>query len=146
MSLRKTFLPIRDRLLKLTDPQHFDVRPNKLTIRTRTWAGGRVGADGGYTDSDLVIPQRYRVEHVSAHEVASSGGRYELGDLKVVGISPKYAGGGFTPAQLLPPGAQGRQIIYRIDGPSAGDYQAVAFHNEEPFSYVLVLRKTRATP
>ena len=43
MSLRTTFVAVRDRLLVLTDPTHFDIRPHKLTIRTRAWVGGAVG-------------------------------------------------------------------------------------------------------
>ena len=146
MSFRHTFIPLRDKLLRLTEPAKFDVRPNKLIIRTRTWKGGRVGADGGYTDRDLVIPQRYRIEHVSAREVASSGGRYEMGDMKVCGVSPAYAGGGFTPGQLKPGGSRGVEVIYVIVGPSAGEYQLVQLHTEGTFSYDLVIRLTRRTP
>jgi len=199
MSFLNSMRMLQDNLLRLTEPANFGVSTNRLTVRTRTWAGTRVGCEGGsytaqtgdtwasianrfyrsptfamdlrtlnhagtdptvgaaytypaYFDQDLVLAQRYEFEHVTEREVAGSGGRYQMGDLKVLNASPEYFDeqgkqvGGYTPAQLKPAGAPGKEIIYVVTGPDAGDYQLRALHTEDAFQYLLVIGHTRRTP
>ena len=156
MSLRTNLLRLQDKLLALTDPQHFDVTPTKLTIIKRTWMGDEVGADGGYIDTIYCdVAQRYELHHVSEREIAGSGGRYEAGTLKMGPISPPYYSktdptvqlGGYTSEQLKPRNAsEGVEYIYRLTGQVQGDFELVNLHTEEPFEVTLYLSHTRTTP
>lgn len=123
------------------------IRTNQLTIRTRTWSGSFVG-DGTATDVDLVLPPRYKVRHVLMKEVFGSGGAYETSDVLVDHITP-YDGvsAGYTPAQLRPVvTAQNVQVLYLILGEHGGEYSLVECRTYRPFTYQLVLRRTRVTP
>ena len=152
MSLSKKLLPLQDRLLALADPNHFDVTPAKLLVRTRVWNGAEIGSDGGYVDTDFTLPQRYEVEHVDEKLSTASGGRYEIGD-QIIRVCPAYFDdlgvqlGGATPAQLKPAGDEKTEIIYVLDGENhKGEYALKALHTEDVMEYVVVLARTRATP
>lgn len=164
MSLRTDILPIADELRGLAGPSELDVRPSQLTIRKRTWSGGRIGLGAtqdpvthlpaAYTDDDAVVPQIYRIRHVSAREVASSGGRYEAEDIKVGPITPAYGfqstAGGWSPSALKPDGTDAMEVIYVIGGADEnamhGDYTLIQLHTEQPFSFYTILRRRRTTP
>ncbi|HEU4728390.1 MAG TPA: hypothetical protein VFT22_10885 [Kofleriaceae bacterium] len=147
MSFRTGILPAIDAIRAIAGPAGLDVEVTRLTIRTRVWSGGRNGA-GTPVDTDLVLPQIYDVAHVTEQQIASSGGRYEMGDIHVGPITPAFTGGGFTPAQLKPNGADGTEIIYLLSGAAGinGEYACIALHTEEAFEYHLYLRRTRKTP
>lgn len=144
MSLRTDLLPVVDELRALAGPSGFDVRPVRVTIRTRVWSGGRAGL-GTPTDTDLVLPQIYKVRELKSQEVAGSGGRYELGDVKVGPITPAYTGGGYSRAQLAPEGANGTEVAYLLSGAMAGEYNRISVETDRAFGYYLVLRRSRRT-
>lgn len=146
MTLRTDLLPIVDELRALAGPSGFDVRTSRLTVRTRTWAGGRRGL-GPASDSDLDLAQIYKIREVSTREIASSGGLFEMGDIKVGPITPTdVSGGGYTAAQLAPEGQTGTEVIYVISGDLAGEYARVELNKSKPFSWYLTLRRRRTTP
>lgn len=147
MSLRTALLSIAEAARSISGPTGVDIRTNQLTIRTRTWSGGRVRL-GTPTDSDLVLPAHYPIREVNSQELNSSGGRYEIGDIKVAHITPSDgAGVGYTPAQLKPAvTANNVEVIYIINGPSAGEYGIVELNTMRPFSYTLILRRSSRTP
>jgi hypothetical protein len=123
----------------------FGLIPSQLTIRTRTWSGLRRDV-GTATDVDLVLPPRYEVREVNGREIMSSGGEYTKGDVRVGPITPKNATSGYTPDELKPVGAKGIEIIYIITGPLAGDYRLLDLSVDDPFGYVLTLRRMHTTP
>lgn len=105
-------------------------------------------------DFDRYLPIRY----MSAHEVASAGGRFNTEDVMVSRITPSDgATHGFTPEQLQPKvTANGVEIIYRITGPISGDYaildDRIGGRASHPggysgrggvYSYALILRRRR---
>ncbi len=145
MSLRTSLLPVVEACRAIAGSTGLDIRTSQLTIRTRTWSGGRAGS-GISTDSDLALPQRYKVSHLTAREVASSGGRYEMEDVRVGPITPAGGGVGYTVDQLKPAGADGVEILYVLSGAVAGEYAIVHLHTERPFRYEIVLRRRRRTP
>jgi hypothetical protein len=155
MSLRTEILPVADELRALSGPQAFDIRTSQLTVRTRSWSGGRPGL-GTNTDVDLVIDQIYKIQHVSASEIASSGGRYEAEDIKVGPVTPAWFDaqgnqlGGHTPAQLKPNGDDATEIVYVLTSTmyiaTEGEYTLVQLHTERPFGFLLVIRRRRTTP
>jgi len=146
VSLRTDLLPVIDELRALAGPTGFDVRTSQLTIRTRTWAGGRRGL-GPISDSDLTLEKRYKIRELSLREVSGSGGAFEMGDVKVGPITPTdVSGGGYTATQLAPDGQQGTEIIYVITGDLAGEYARIDFDQTKPFSWYMTLRKRRTTP
>lgn len=158
MSLRTRILPVFDRLRGLAGPGRFDVRPTKLAIVTRTWAGGYREADPPtsttprYVDVVLELPQIYRVRQLRTREIAASGGRYEMGDVAVGPITPKYirrdgSMGGFSETELKPDVRDnGVEIIYMLTGAHEGDYELVELRSYDPFGYELVLRRRETTP
>ena len=145
MSLRTALLPIVDACRAIAGSTGLDIRTTQLTIRTRTWSGGRAGV-GTPTDVDLVLPQRYKVVQLSAKEVASSGGRYQMEDVRVGPITPAQGGVGYTIAQLTPDGDAGVEILYMLSGAVLGEHALVQSQTQRPFRYELILRRRRRTP
>lgn len=157
MSLRTAMLPVADRLRALTGPDAFDVRPARLVVVTRVWTGGRRGAEPppgepAVRDTRLELPPIYKIREVSGHEVASSGGRFEQGDVRVGPITPKYvdedgAEGGFSPEELDPAVIRnGLETVYVLEGTGAGEYHLVSLETDKPFGTFLVLRRRMTTP
>jgi hypothetical protein len=150
-------LPVADRLRALTGPDVFDVRTSRLVIITRVWTGGRRGADAPpgeprYRDTRLELPQIYKMRELSSREIASSGGRYEQGDVRVGPITPRFVDpdgveGGFTEEQLQPTVTRnGTEILYAIEGVHAGEYQLVDLQSMRAFGYAITLRRRTTTP
>jgi hypothetical protein len=157
MSLRTRMLPVFDRLRALTGPSRFDIRPTSVAIITRTWTSGTVGVAPDdptavpYTDSRLELPAVYKARQVTTREIASSGGRYETGDVKVGPITPAYttasgASGGVSEAQLKPDGDDAVEIIYELAGAHAGEYSLLALVSTASFGWWLVLSRRETTP
>jgi len=147
MSFRDTMNEVADQLRGLASLPEIDERPISVTLRKVTWAAGRVGADGGTTNEDLELLPRPRVREVSQQEIASSGGRYEAGDVRIGPITPEYPGGGYSPERLAPAiTTNGVEVLYVLSGAIAGEYKRVALHTDRVHSYFLVVRRTRSTP
>lgn len=156
MTLRTSLLAAKDRIrAAVLSPSGLDMTPHQLTIRVRTWTGGRKDADPpqglpAFTDSDLVLPQQYKVRQLTMREVSSSGGKYRAGDIIVEHITP-YDGDstGYTPAQLQPTIAgNAQELIYLLTGFGGlvGEYRIREFRGDKSLSYALVLRSVRDTP
>jgi hypothetical protein len=146
MSLRTDLLPVVDLLRGLTGPTELDIRTAQLTIRTRTWSGAEVGL-GTYTDSDLVLPQQYKVTSLSTKEVASSGGRFSDDAIRFGPVTPAFTGGGYTPEQLNPGAtADNVEVIHILTGQVNGNFRLASLLTERPFSYIMVLNRRRDTP
>ena len=145
--LRSRLLRLADRLRALTGPDHLDQRTHQLSIVHRTWSGGYKDA-GTATDDALTLPPHFLVRQLSTREVSGSGGRFEMGDVAVEGITPEYVdprdgqSRGYSPLVLDPVITQnGVDILYRIAGPHAGDYRLIALESWRPYAYRLVLRR-----
>lgn len=146
-SFRTVFCDVADTLRSLTGPDIFDIRTSQLTIRTRTYPDGRRSSQSAFIDSDLVLPQQYKVQQVKTSEIASSGGKYEIGDVKVGPITPRGDTLGFTELQLQPkPVDDGVEIQYILTGAHAGMYSRVELQSTKPFSYFLILRRNITQP
>jgi len=158
VSLRTRVLPVFERLRALAGPERFDIRIARVAVVTRTWSGGYREADPPtpgtprYVDVVLELPPFYDVVQLSTREIASSGGLYEMGDVKVGPITPRFTRadgtiGGFSESDLKPtPTANGVEIIYMLIGAHAGEYQLVELRSLRPFGYDAVLRRREATP
>lgn len=121
----------------------------QVTVRVRTWTG-RVG-DGTFTDSDLVLPKRYPVKELSTREIASSGGRYEMGDVRVTDITKSFTGGGYTKAQLSPASEwdsneDSREELYILTGDISGTYKLKDLEGDDVVSWSMVLGRTLYDP
>ncbi len=151
-------LPVFDRLRGLTGPSRFDIRPTSLSVVTRRWASGAIGVepdDGAtvpFSDDRLDLAAVYKVRQVTTREIASSGGRYETGDVKVGPITPAYTNadgstGGVTEAQLKPVVADGAtEILYELRGAHAGEYALLGLMTTSPFGWWVVLGRRQTTP
>ncbi len=158
MSLRTRVLPVFERLRALAGPARFDIRTTRLAVVTRTWTGGCRDADPPtpatprYVDVVLDLPPIYEMKQLATRDIASSGGLYEMGDVKVGPITPRFTRtdgtiGGFTEADLKPtPTANGIEVLYVLIGAHAGEYQLVELRSLRPFGYELVLRRRETTP
>ena len=134
-----------------------DLAPTTVTIMLRTWSGGLRGR-GQSSDATLAVLPPVEIRPISEKEVASSGGRFESGDVRVGPIRPTYTNpngspGGFTQAMLDPAVARnGVDAIYRLTQTDttgsgiAGDYQLITMHNEDPIEMTLVLRRRLTSP
>lgn len=147
MSLRSSALRIANKLRALPSKPALDVYTTSVTVRTRTWAGGRVRADGGHEDVDVEILPRPKVREINQREIAGSGGRYEAGDVKVGPITPSHSGGGYTADDLAPvASARGVEVLYVLEGGISGEYMRIDIQTDRAFSYWLFLRRKRSTP
>lgn len=146
MSLRDDVL---SKVLEQTRPlmDQLGFRTNGLSMVVRSWTG-KPGATGStFTDSTpLVLFPIPRIRALSQEDVASSGGRYQDGDLRVDRLSPKHSTGGYDPEDLRPVVPQNAQIVYLVTGPNEGEYDLVDLETTKNFEYVLVLRRRLTTP
>lgn len=146
MSFRTDLLAGIDAIRAIAGPDGFDIRTNRLTIRKRTWSGGRLSL-GTATDVDLVLLGHYPIKYVDAHEVHSSGGVLELGDILVDHITPSDGTIGYTPTHLRPPiTSNSQELIYILTGAHVGEYGLVEIRTYRPFTYQLALRRRGTTP
>lgn len=146
MTLRTDLLPVVDTLRALTGPSVLDIRTAQLTIRTRVWSGGYIG-EGTAADSDLVLPKQYKVENLTSKEVASSGGRFEDGAMRIGPITPDYVTGGYAPSDLKPTVTNdATEVIYILAGQVAGEYSLAQLRTDKPFSYFITVNRKRTTP
>jgi hypothetical protein len=136
-------------------------RTTQLTIRTFKWAGGALGVPPKELVSELVMP-KYEVKELGDREVNSPGGRFRMGDVRVLDISPPYTKadgvtpGGYTKLQLDPQSAwtapdfegptQDREVEYVLTGETEGVFSLVALETSNVTSWRLVLRNTRKSP
>jgi len=154
-SFRQDMLGVAADLRTLTGPDPgFDVRPYQLTIITRVWSGGFRGS-GTPTNTPFVVPQIVKMKRLKQHEIAGSGGKYEMGDILFGPFTPAFPAnsltgapaGGFTEQQIAPrPVGNGTEIIYSITGQHAGEYVLVELRSDKSFRFELVLRRSRTTP
>lgn len=146
-TFRTVFLDVADTLRALTGPEVFDIRTTKLTVISRNYVGGRRSSQAAYVDSELDLPQIYKIRPLKTNEIADSGGKYEQGDIIVGPITPKGDTLGWTEAELQPkPSQDGLDVIYRCTGAHNGDYSRVELRSHKPFSYYLILRRRNDTP
>ena len=147
MSLRTSLLKTVDKVRAIASKSTIDERTTSVTVRKKTYAGGRVGAEGGAMTEDLILTPRPKVREVSQREIAGSGGRYQVGDVRVGPITPSYSGGGYTEAQLAPTVAtNGIAVVYVLAGGVSGEYARIDLSTDRSHSWFLVLRRTRSTP
>lgn len=133
-------------------------RPNALTVVVREES--QVDPDTsalvpGTTISSLDITPRPRVRTMGMREVNESGGRYQMGDLRVDKVTPEYPGpppGGYSLEQIAPDLedfgglAGGQECIYVVTGALAGEYVRVDFGRDRSLGWSLTLRRSEKTP
>ncbi len=141
MTFRTGILAAVDAIRGIAGPSGFDIRTSRVTVRTRTWSGGRRDL-GTKTDSDLVLNQYYKIRDLNGREVSGSGGRYSTGDILVDHITPSDGTIGYTAAQLAPlVTSDASEILYVVTGADPGYYGLVELLTHRPFTYQLVLRR-----
>lgn len=160
MGVRDAILYALDKTRAVTGPAYVDIRPTSISVITRVWSEGQRGA-GYSTDTTLTLPSFVKIRHVTQREIAASGGLYEMGDVIVGAITPRYTApdastGGFTELQVAPStvGAglpEGTEIIYRLAQQSGatgivGDYALVQFRRDRTYRFELVIRRRQDTP
>ena len=156
MALRDDLLPVVDSLRGLAG--EFGFRPfTAVTLRTRTWSGGRPGA-GAAADATLALTaggQPAKVRRLSTREVHGSAGRYTEGDLLVGPLTPAFTRpdlttGGYTAAALTPTStsrAVERHVVLVGPGEPAGGsvWTIVDARFEGSLGYTLVITRTERT-
>lgn len=126
---------------------------SQLTIRTRRWTQGRVGAGDVVTVKETVLPKRFPVREISDRKVSSSGGKFQAGDVAIEGISPPYTshgGGGFSVEVLdpkrLPVPTNDIEVLYILEGDVTGVHALVSLETSDPTEWSMVVRRTRLSP
>lgn len=122
----------------------------QVTIRTTVWSGGAIGK-GVSEDADLVLPQIFPVEQISAREVGASGGLFRDEDVRVRDVVPAYSGGGYSaeqldPARALAEGQRDTEVSYVLTGQISGVFVLVRLDTSDPVAWTMVLRRTRRSP
>lgn len=148
MTLRDDLLPALDSIRGI--PDTLGLRVTTVTVRTRTWSGGRRGL-GTTTDADVLLTPKPRVRRVTFREAAQSVGRLSQDDVIVDYIQPSGGGDGVTSAQLAPePISDGVEIIYVLAGTGAhginGNFYRKWYASDRPFKHTIVLTRNETTP
>lgn len=158
LTFREAALFALEQSRKVMGPTGIDLRSDGAVVRTRTWASGEKGkppvSGAAYVDVDVQIPIWTNINQVTTAEIAQSGGRYEVGDVKIGPITPAYpsplpgvAAGGMTPAQLNPRiTTRGVEVLYVINGAHGGEYTLLRADTMNPLEYNLFVRRRLTTP
>lgn len=134
---------LRDRVLPIISRrgwakvQALGFSPYTATVRMRRWSGGQVKL-GSPEITDLTLSPNPQVEE-------RNGDR----ELRLYGIVPSHAGGGYTPAQLNPTASGDSESYWVIVGPDnvARNYKLHAIDTSDPVEYVVILTAlNRAVP
>jgi hypothetical protein len=132
----------------------------RVTVRTRTWNGGEIGT-GVYSDEDFLLGQEVGVSKLTQKEILTSGGYFSFNDVKVTHITPPFAGGGYSLAQIAPASQIPSTIesklmlsdtggvaadpaveyIYILSGEINGDYRLVTVGDDKALHYTLFLHE-----
>ena len=118
-----------------------------ITVVIRTF-DKRAGV-GIYHDEEVAVLDHYPVRELKAREVASSGGLYQSGDIKIEQITkPITTGGGWTEAQIKPAlefdaKTQDKRVLYLATGDIKGAFALVDLKSDDIASWSMVLRRTR---
>jgi hypothetical protein len=138
-----------------------ELRTVQLTIQVWAWDGDRLGEGDRDLVSELVMP-KYQVKSLSSREVASSGGHFKAGDVRVLGIVPTYnkgttppTTGGYSKDQLDPAGkfhefaaepVRNREVEYVLSGDTDGIHVLIDLNTDRIASWSMVLRRTEKSP
>lgn len=148
-TLRTNLLPVINNGRKIVDGLGF--RTSDVSVVTRLWPSGTRGvpSETDYVDSTVtpLVNPRPKVRQITSREIASSGGMYEDGDLRVDKLTPKFAAGGYLPEEIAPIAPdKGTEILYLVTGPLAGEYRRINSNLDRALGYSLTLRRMRTTP
>ncbi len=134
-------MTLRDDMLSIISngwalAQSLGVTQYTITIRTRTWSGGKVQS-GTPTVADATLsPNPWVEERDKGRELVCSG------------ITPSDGTIGYTPAQLNPSTSAGVEFYYIATGPNGThSYALTDLDSSDAFEYKLTLTAlTRALP
>jgi len=159
-SIREELLAMVNELRTL--PTLFDIRLYSIIVRVTTYTGTQIfGVPGEGTktvvDTPLVLDgygTRPHVTKISTQDIIASGGLYTDGDYKVEFITPQYPtpdGYSGVPINIFEPDEQTNttQIEYVMTGPefpTGALFKKIKTWTDNPFNYVIVLRKTGVQP
>lgn len=159
-SFRDSLLPAVDIMRAI--PATLGLRLHTVSVLVRVWSGGRPGL-GLSTDNfyGLHVGQSQsvgaKVRNVSQKEAIASGGLYTEQDLIVGPITPPYTGSQLDNDQIpifdpIPPiqAVLSTEVFFLVKGPgysAGGDwFKKIAQRTDQPFRYMIWLRKTGETP
>lgn len=133
-----------------------DLVPVKIERIVRRWSGGERGR-GNPGDETLCLPRSVGAREVTTREIASSGGRFEMGDVKLGPVRPYFAEeccdtvgapGGFTKEQLDPRAEdESEEVLYRLTRVHsmgtgmAGSYRLIHLQSDDPLEWTLYVRR-----
>jgi hypothetical protein len=154
-TLRDSLLPALDAIRGI--PSTLGLRQQILSVKRRVWTGERPGI-GTYTDTSVTLYVNLglgniKVRNLSQKDVIASGGLYTDQDLVAGPITPAYTGSGAdgnTIGIFDPPvGTNPTEVFFNVVGPgysATGDwFKKIGQRTDQPFRYMLYLRKTGQT-
>lgn len=136
-NLRIDLIPVVDAGRQLVDDLGF--RQRSVTLRVRTWAGGRPGS-GSHSDVDTVLTPRPKVAEPPARMIHDAPGRYEAGDIIVSKIS-----GSYDEQDINPDVTGGVEVFWLVADAVGGrvrEYKIVGVPKNLAFGFTVQLRRT----
>ncbi|MCI0347587.1 MAG: hypothetical protein L0221_19470 [Chloroflexi bacterium] len=104
-----------------------------MQTRLRAWSGGKLGA-GTATNTDTAITPPPKVREPPARLVFANPGKYESGDVEVLGISREYDEDDLTGGTL----AAGEEFVWLVDD---RPYRVVDAPEKRNFEWRVQLRR-----
>jgi hypothetical protein len=149
MQFRESILPGLEAADRVT--AILDLAPVQAAVVTRKWSRGQMkrGTPG---ETEVRLPEWITVKAMSVREIAQSGGRFEVGDLKLGPLRPKFGYGGFTLEELDPSVSDGyddesTEYFYRVrqthrEGAGySGHYHLIEIRRDDPLEMWAIVRR-----
>lgn len=125
-TLRDALLPVFQKVARKI-PADLGLRTNVVKLRTRVWTSGKIGT-GAVTTTDITVTPAPKLTYNP--------------DLSLgVVVTPANPAGGYTPAQVNPPRADGQEFVWVVISPDGveREYRVASFNQRRAFGYYLTL-------
>ena len=139
MTFREDLLPCLDAIQDIAGPDCLDLRTNRVFIVQRQFGQSTDYELGTAADCETEITPRPHIrERNKGRELVVKPVHQKYVDI-ITGATT--ASGGFDADNVNPEDRTQADIIFRIEGPNAGEYRLVDYSAARPFRQVLILRR-----
>lgn len=139
MSFRDDLKPCLDDIQAIAGPDCLDVRTNRVFIVERQFGQATDYELGNPQDCETEILPRPRIrERNMGRELIVQPVPQKYVDI-VVGATTRS--GGFDADDINPEDRRQTNVVFRIEGPNAGEYVLKDYSASRPFRQVLILRR-----
>jgi hypothetical protein len=139
MSFRTDLLPCLDDIQSIAGPDCLDIRTNRVFIVQRQFSSGNLDLGTGQDCETEILPRPMVRERNRGRELVVKPVPQKFVDIAVGGGTTRS--GGFDADNLNPADVQRQVIVFRVEGPNAGEYTLADYSASRPFRQVMILKR-----